>query len=207
VGSSQKEIGAELLRQYGTTYAQELGIRVEKNTPSPLFRLLCASLLFSARISAEIAVKAAKALAAEGWTTPVKMAESTWERRTMTLNKAGYARYDGRTSDMLGETTRMLLDRYNGDLRNLREEAERDPGQERRLLKDFKGMGDVGVDIFFREVQVVWEEVFPFADRRALEGARRLGLKEDPEELLRLVGRRDFPRLVAALVRIRLKGR
>jgi hypothetical protein len=37
-----------LLERHGQTYAQELGIDVAKGPPSPLFRLLVASILFSA---------------------------------------------------------------------------------------------------------------------------------------------------------------
>jgi hypothetical protein len=72
---------------------------------------------------------------------------------------------------MLGDTARVLLDRYAGDLRTLREEAGGRPEQERALLKQFKGIGDVGADIFLREVQAVWDEVRPFVDRRARAGA------------------------------------
>ena len=203
---SEKEIAVALLERHGRTFAGELGISIEKNTPSPLFMLLYASLLFSTRISAKIAVQATGALADRGWTTPEKMAESTWEQRAKTLNEAGYARYDERTSTMLGDMAQLLLDRYGGDLRKLREEADREPERERKLLKEFKGIGDVGADIYFREAQAAWEELFPFADRRALEGAKELGLEDDAEALLRLVEDRDFPRLVAALVRIKLEG-
>jgi hypothetical protein len=70
-----------------------------------------------------------------------------------------------------------------------------------------EGLGDVGVDIFFREVQVAWDELRPFADRRALETAGRLGLATDARALARLVGNDadEFARLVAALVRVRLE--
>ena len=102
--------------------------------------------------------------------------------------------------------TTELLDRYEGDLRNLREEASRDPERERELLKEFKGTGDVRTDVFFRKVHVAWDESFPFADRRALEGARELGLEDNAEALAQLVGHRDFPRLVAALVRVQFEG-
>jgi hypothetical protein len=122
-------------------------------------------------------------------------------KRARTLNEAGYARYDERTSSMLGDTSAMLLEKYEGDLRKLREAAGRDPGKERQLLKECKGLGDVGVDIFFREIQVAWEELYPFADRRALQAAGRLGLPDDAKGLARLVPRDDFPRLTAALVR------
>ncbi len=128
------------------------------------------------------------------------------EQRAKTLNEAGYARYDERTSTMLEDMAQLLLDRYGGDLRKLREEDDREPQRERKLLKEFKGIGDVGADIFFREAQVAWEELFPFADRRALEGAKELGLEDEAEALLRLVGDRDLPRLVAALVRVKLEG-
>jgi hypothetical protein len=190
-----------LLERHGRTYAEELGIDLARGTPSPLFRLLCASLLFSARISADLAVRAARALNAEGWTTARKLAESTWDARVRVLNRSGYARYDERTARMLGETTDLLLERYGGDLRRLREDAGRDPDRERLRMLEFKGLGEVGVDIFFREVQVAWHELYPFADRRALASARALGLADDAEGLAELVTERQFPRLVAALVR------
>ncbi len=158
------------------------------------------------RISSSIATDAARALVKRGWRSPKKLAASTWEQRVAALHEAGYTRYQERTATMLGDLTDHLLDRWGGDLRKLREEAGRDPKQERKLLKEFKGLGDVGVDIFFREAQVGWEEMFPFADRRALDAAGRLKLGKDPEALAKLAGERDFPRLVAALVRTELES-
>jgi endonuclease III len=207
VKPSNQEIITVLLKRYGSTFAEELDIPVKKNTPSALFRLLCASLLFSARISYKIAIKAAKALTEHGWTTPEKMVAAEWAERTKALNRAGYARYDESTSRMLGDTAQMLLDRYKGDLRNLREEADREPDNERTLLKQFKGIGDVGVDIFFREVQVIWEELFPFADQKTLKGAKNLGFTDDVRALADLTGSHDFPRFVAALVRVQLEDK
>ena len=146
-------------------------------------------------------MRAAKALAAAGWTTADKMAAATWQQRVDVLNTHGYARYDESTSRMLGETSAFLVETYQGDLRRLRAAAERDPAEERKLLKACKGLGDVGVDIFFREVQVAWDELFPFAGDRALGTARELGLPDDPARLAKLVERNDFPRLAAALIR------
>lgn len=68
---------------------------------------------------------------------------------------------------MLGATAAMLQDKYQGDLRKLRDAAER----ERDLLKECKGLSEVGVDIFMREAQIVWPELYPFADRKALQAA------------------------------------
>lgn len=201
---SQQRVIEALLETHGTTYAGELGIDLAKGTPAVLFRWLCAAILLSARISAGIAMQAARALAEQGWTTAEKMADATWEQRTRTLNEAGYARYDESTSRMLGDTATMLVERYHGDLRQLREAAERQPAEERKLLKECKGLGEVGADIFFREAQVAWDELYPFADRRALQAAERLGLEADAEALAERVKRDDYARLVAALTRVQL---
>jgi endonuclease III len=200
----RKEIVRQLLERYGITYAEELGVHVEQGTPSALFQLLTGALMFSARISAEAAVKAHKALRKAGWTTPQKMSRSTWAQRTRVLNENGYARYDEKTSAMLGEAAQKVLHDYRGDLRRLREQAGHDPQQERRLLTEFKGIGDVGADIFFREAQEIWDELYPFTDQRALRAAERLGLPAEPEALAELVPREDWPRLADALVRTEL---
>jgi hypothetical protein len=200
--ASRQAVADALLDRHGRTFAEELRIDVAKGTPSALFRLLCASTLMSARISSDIAMDAARNLAKRGWRTPQKLAASTWSQRVSALNDAGYTRYQERTATMLGDMAGLLLDRYGGDLRRLREEAGRDPRRERRLLKEFKGMGDVGVDIFFREAQVVWDELFPFADRRVLDAAGRLKLPKDAKGLVKLVGEQRFPALVAALIRV-----
>jgi hypothetical protein len=198
--SAKRDIVAALLDRHGRTYAQDLGIDLSQNTPSALFRWLCASILFSARIGANIAMKAAQALADQGWTTAQALADTTWEERVRVLNRSGYARYDESTARMLGDTVDLLLRQYDGDLRRLRDEAGRDPKEERTRLKECKGMGDVGVDIFFREAQCVWDELYPFADKKALKAAGRLGLGESADELAPLADRGDFPRLIAALV-------
>jgi hypothetical protein len=201
MSAAQAAVVRALLKRHGTTFADEIGIRLGRGGPAPLFRLLCAALLLSARISTDLAVAAAQALADHGWTTPRKLAGATWAERTKVLNRAGYARYDERTSRMLEDSARHLLDAYGGDLRRLRDAAERDPASERRLLKEFKGIGDVGADIFLREVQRVWPELRPFFDERALRSARRLKLPDDPNGLATLAPRGDVTRLAAALVR------
>jgi endonuclease III len=194
-----------LLARYGQTFAEELGLALESNRSPALFCLLIAALLFSARIGHSVALESARILFRRGWTTPRKLAATTWNQRVQALDEGGYVRYDERTSTMLGETAQMLIELYGGDLRKLREQADSNPAIERKLLKQFKGVGDVGVNIFFREAQVVWPELFPFADEKVLACAKRLHLPADPELLRGLVrGRRDFARLVAALMRVQL---
>lgn len=202
---SKQDIVRAAMRRYPKSYAERLGIDIAKNTPGPLYQWLLASLLFSTRISADQAEKAAQALFEQGWRTPNKMADTAWEERVKVLNRSGYARYDESTARYIADTTKLLQDDYGGDLRKLREAAEQDPKKERERLKAFKGIGEVGVDIFFREVQMAWDELYPFADKKALKSAEKLGLGKDAKALARLVqNRRDLPRLLTALVRIDL---
>jgi endonuclease III len=195
VAEASHDLIHRLLEGYGQTFAEELDIKMRPASPSALFRLLCFALLASARIRHEQALSAARALTESGWSTPQKMASTTWERRVQVLNTHGYARYDEKTSRFLADTSALLLEKYGGDLRKLREAAEHDPRRERELLRECKGVGDVGVDIFFREAQAIWDELYPFGDQRA---------PEDAKSLARLVPRTRFARLIAALVRVDL---
>jgi endonuclease III len=200
---TQQKIAKTILEAYGRSYAEQIGIRL-KNTPAPLYQLLNAALLLSARIRADNAVQAARALIEAKLTTPQKMAEATWQDRVDVITWHGYKRYDERTATMLGDTAEILLERYGGDLRQLRDEANRDVDAEHRLLQQFKGVGKVGADIFLREVQSVWDEAYPYLDARVARVAGKVGLPDQPRALARLVDRQDFPRLVAGLVRIDL---
>lgn len=190
-----------LLDRHGRTFASDAGIKLA-DRPAPLFQLLVLATLLSARIRGDIAVAAARALRDAGWTTARKMADATWAQRTKVLNRSGYARYDERTSRMLGDTADRVSEECGGDLRRLRERADGDVGELRSSLTTFKGIGEVGADVFLREVQGVWPEYRPFVDSRVSEGAKRLGLPSSPGGLARLVDEDDFVRLVAALVRV-----
>ena len=192
----------DLLDQHGTTYAEQAGINLS-DKPSPLYRLFVLSTLLSARISADIAVAAAKALSANGMRTSTAMDEATWQQRVDALGGGGYRRYDERTATMLGDGARLLLDRWKGDLRRLHDEA-RDVDHLRELLQEFPGIGPAGADIFCREVQGVWTDVAPFVDDRVRSGAEAVGLPSTPRALSSLVEQRDLPRLAAALVRVTL---
>lgn len=196
---NQREV-ASLLGKHGRTYAEEAGISVD-DSPAVLFQLLVLATMLSARIRAEAAVEAMRGLLDSGLNTAAKLAAAGWDRRVKILNGHGYARYDESTARMLGDTCETLAEKYGGDLRKLREAAGRDVGEERRLLQEFKGIGELGASIFLREVQGVWDEVYPFADDRVLEEAARRGLPKTAAGLAHYVNQEDFPRLVAALLR------
>jgi len=190
----------QLLDESGETYAHEAGIPL-KDKPSPLYQLLVLTTLLSTRISASIAVAAARELFKAGWRTPRAMADASWSDVVEALGRAHYKRYDESTATALNEGAHLLIDRWHGDLRRLRSEADGDDARIRDLLQEFPRIGPVGAEIFCREAQGVWPELRPAFDRRALQGAEKNHLPKDPKRLAELVAPKELPRLAAALVR------
>src|SRR4051812_21944138 len=139
-----------LLADSGETYAQEAGIRLA-DKPSPLYQLLVLSTLLSTRISASIAVNAAREVFRAGWRTPRRMTDASWRDIVAALDRAHYQRYDESTATALGEGADLLIKRWHGDLRRLRSEAGGDPKRIRQLLQAFARIGPVGAEIFCRE--------------------------------------------------------
>lgn len=201
---SRQSVVDELLREHGTTYAEAAGIELA-DKPSPLFELLVLTMLSSTRISADIAVKAARELFRAGWRTPQKMLDSTWRQRVEALGRGSYRRYDESTATKLEELSRMVLDEYGGDLRRIRPQGENATDDLARVIASFPRIGPTGARIFCREVQDVWPEVRPFFDDRALTAADRLGLPTEPRQLADLAEDGRVAVLAAALTRVKPK--
>jgi endonuclease III len=189
-----------LLDEAGSSYAEEAGIRL-KDQPAALYKLLVLANLLSARISADIAVAAARELFDAGGGTARGMAKMSWQQRVDALGRAHYVRYDESTATRLGDMSEQVLDDYDGDLRKLPSRAEHDVGRAKELLRRFPGIGPTGADIFCREAQAVWPWLRPYLDELTIKGAKRLGLHTDPKLLADLVPERDLSRLASALVR------
>jgi endonuclease III len=196
----RQRVVRELLDAHGRTYADEAGIHL-KDTPQPLYRLLVLAHLLSARIRASVALATARALHEAGLRDPRRMAQADWQERVDALGRGGYRRYDERTATQLGEAAELLNERWGGDLRRLRREADGKVSELRHLLQEFPGIGPAGADIFLREAQGVWPEAAPYLDAKALQGAERLNLPKDTERLVELAGDTDPAVLAAALVR------
>jgi hypothetical protein len=192
-----------LLDTCGQTYAHEAGIRLA-DKPAPLYQLLVLSVLLSTRIKADIAVAAAKELFAAGYGTPRTMRDASWQDRVDALGRGHYVRYDESTSTALGEGAQLLLDQYRGDLRKLREAAGQDREELAKRLREVPRLGPTGVAIFCREAQAVWPWLRPYLDRKTLDGAKRVGLPDDPDQLAARVSGDDLATLSAALVRVSL---
>jgi hypothetical protein len=191
-----------LLTTAGTTYAEEAGIRL-KDKPMPLFQLLTLCMLASKPIDAAIAMRAARELFREGLRTPKAALEAERPSVIAAFGRAHYVRYDESSATRLVDIARAIRDEYADDLRELAARSGHDVTAAKELLKQFKGIGDTGADIFLREVQDVWTWARPHFDERAISAARELGLPADVSELSALAPRSNA-KLAAALVRVSL---
>lgn len=191
-----------LLEVAGTTYACEAGIRLN-DKPMPLFQLLVLSMLASKPIGATIATRAARELFKVGLRTPRAVLAA--DRRTLieAFGRAHYVRYDESSATRLVGLAERVRDEYAGDLREIEARSGHDVAAAKRMLKQFKGIGDTGADIFLREVQDVWPWVRPYFDERATGTARELGLPTGAVELASLAPGSNA-QLAAGLVRLAL---
>ncbi|MBX6357339.1 MAG: hypothetical protein IRZ05_15990 [Micromonosporaceae bacterium] len=209
-GIEQKRRLARAVRsRMGRGFAEESGFRVIGN-PASLFQILYLSVLLASDRNYPRAVRTARMLRDRGWESAAAMAGSLHDERAALIRTAGRRRDADRLAATLGDLAQKIVDRYRGDLRRLRTEAKRDPGRERELLKKLPGVTDRAVDNFFQEVQVLWQEVAPFVDRRALAAARKLDLGRTVADLAGLAKARESERLAwlaGALVRVDVENR
>ena len=197
----------ELLDRHGRLYAEDAGIRLA-DRPAPLYQLLVLATLMSAPVPAGTAVTAARELFAAGYRSPKAMSEASWQHRVDALGRGHYRRYDERTATMLGDGAELLVGKWHGDLRRLRDESGGDVRDIASRLTEFPGMGPVGASIFLREAQDVWPVVAPYVDAKVTSGAHRVRLPADRESLAGLLAGSGQPaRLAAALVRVSLSQR
>jgi len=199
---SQDPVVERLIRGYGYTIADQIGAAPVRARGPELFEILCSSLLSARRIDQWSALAAWLAMRERGWSTPDRLSLAPWKQRVRLLDGTGYIRSPERMSFSLGAMADTIGDRYEGDLGDLRDRAGRDPAIERELLMGLKGVSSQVVDVFFREVQLAWDELFPFADERVLEAAAHMKLPTDAQALADLSGRDRYPKLVAALAHV-----
>lgn len=192
----------------GRGFADRQGFRVTNN-PAALFQLLCLSVLLRRPGDPRRSARTALALRDGGGDSAARMTRSSWENRAALLRACGRRDAD-ELATSLGELAASVTERYGGDLRRLRAVSKYDAARERVALTRLPAVDGEVVDLFFREVQALWREVPPSADRRALAAARRLGLGRSADDLAVLTGGRESERLawlVGALAIVDLENR
>lgn len=50
-------------------------------------------------------------------------------------------------------------------------------------MKEIRGMGDLGVEVFFNNVQGIWPSIAPSVDSRSLKTAEEIGIGTDLDEM------------------------
>lgn len=206
-----KGVIEKLLSGMGGKFSRELGIDLAGNDPADIFKWFLAAKLFGARISTRIAEQTFREFERRGVVTPERILATGWDGLVSILDAGGYVRYDFSTATRLLAIMETLIESYGGDLNALHQRA-RDSADLERLLKGLgKGIGDVTVSIFLRELRTVWPKARPPLSPLALLAARHLCLAGPGEEpLVALEGLwakqpvegGDFCDFEAALVRL-----
>ena len=191
--------------------ARDLGIDLSGGEAGELCKWFLAAKLFGARIGTAIAIRTYREFERRDVLSPGRILETGWDGLVEILDNGGYVRYDFSTATKLLAIMNDLQDRFEGDLNRLHEEAADENGLENLLKGLGKGIGDVTVNIFLRELRTVWQKARPEIAGPALLAAGRLGLiKPGEEPLLKLervwsqetVPGKDFCDFEAALVKL-----
>lgn len=147
---------SELIRQFGGSYARELGIDLSRGGSQETQKWFLAAVLFGAPISVKTAMKTYLEFERAGLVQPEKMLTAGWNALVSVLGRGGYTRYDFKTATKLLEVSNNLLRDYAGDLNALHDDAADEADLERRIRQLGKGIGDVTINIFLREMRGIW---------------------------------------------------
>jgi endonuclease III len=204
-----------IVKAAGGSFSRELGIGLDAGQPRDIFRWFLASVLFGARISETIVKHTVRAFEEAGVTAPEVIEQTGWDGLVAILDRGGYVRYDFKTATKLLDLSRTLRSQYQGDLNRLHAAAAGSRDLEGRLKSLAKGIGDVTVNIFLREMRGTWPKASPLPPVPVILAAANLGLlpqgMRDRDEALAGLLRfwegeggsfRDFADLEAALLRI-----
>jgi hypothetical protein len=160
----------------GGRFSTALGIDLVSGESPEIFKWLLAAILFGARISGRIAVQTYNEFARENLLTPNKLLRRGWNGLVEVLDRGGYVRYDFKTATKLLEVCQTLMERYHGDLNTLHSGAKDLGDLEQRIRQLGKGVGEVSVGIFLREMRGTWRKAEPLPSDLVLSGAESLGL-------------------------------
>jgi len=172
----KKESVKALVDCLGKKYSEALGIKLSHKNDSEVFKWFLASLLFGAPIVESSVFKTYICFEKYDALTPKKILERGWDGLVKILDEGSYTRYDFKTADKLLEVARNLTENYRGSLNLIHVHASDSRDLERRLKALGKGIGDVTVSIFLRELRGVWQKADPSPTPLVVEAAKRLGI-------------------------------
>jgi endonuclease III len=202
-----------LVENFGKKYSEILGIDLSDGKDEEIFKWFLASILFGAPITEMAVIKTYKCFEKYDVLTPERILQTGWDGLVKILDEGSYTRYDFKTADKLLEVMQNLMKRYDGSLTLLYNEASDVHDLEKRLKDLGKGIGDVTVSIFLRELRDVWEKANPNPTSLVVLAAKKLRIvrKEAIENVLKQlksfwsknkVAGKSFVNLETALLRL-----
>ncbi|KAF2104484.1 hypothetical protein NA57DRAFT_70688 [Rhizodiscina lignyota] len=209
--SGRKPKTVELLLAKGRPMSEFIAVdKAQESTPETVLAHLLNALISSARISHTIAEETLAQCVSAGYQNIDTLEKSSWEERTDVLTKGGYTHYREKTATALGQLAEHLREKYDGDASRLVDvkSSENANGTVKKRVKEFKGIGELGADIFLETIQAVAPSVAPALSQRNLATAEKLGLGDANqvfEELHRDAA--SMAKLCQALTVIRLEGK
>ncbi len=205
------ELIKKLIDTFGGKFSSLLGIELSEAESGQIFSWFLASKLFGARISSNIAISTYREFEKNKVTSAEKILKTGWDGLVKILDDGGYVRYDFSTATRLLSIAENLNKYYNGDLNRLHNRARDEEDLENLLKALGKGIGDVTVNIFLRELRTVWPKARPKLSPLVKLSAERLGLIKsgvDPLNALEKIWSseeirgKDFRDFEAALLRL-----
>ena len=176
-----------LVESLGERYSEVLKINLASKDDREIFKWFLASVLFGAPITETSVIKTYRCFNKREVLTPNKILETGWNGLVEILDEGSYTRYDFKTADKLLEVMGNLNTKYGGSLNKLHDDAADSLDLEKRLKELGKGIGDVTVSIFLRDLRGVWRKADPKPTPLVIFAAKRLGIveTENPEQALR----------------------
>lgn len=165
----------QIVEELGQPYSAMLGIRLHDGDTEWL-KWFLAAFLYAKPIREESATKTYQVFISNGLTTAAAIADASRDKLIRLLGEGGYTRYDESTATRLHAIFGHLQEEYEGKLIRLYAAAKDSRDLERRIAELGKGIGPVTVEIFLRDMRMVWPKADPEPTPRVREVAKALGI-------------------------------
>jgi len=166
----------ELVEKFGEKYSGILGIDLSSGRDEEIFKWFLASVLFGAPITESSVIRTYRCFEKYDVLTARLILKTGWDGLVKILDEGSYTRYDFKTADKLLAVMQNLTEKYDGSLNLIHARASDRFDLEIRLKALGKGIGDVTVSIFLRELREVWEKADPNPTSLEILAAKELGI-------------------------------
>jgi hypothetical protein len=189
----------DFVARYGRPYSRLLGIDLKSRRNKEVVKWFLAAILYSKPIRESSATRTFRCFERHRVTTASRVVDAGWDGLVSILDEGGYTRYDFSTADKLLEVFGNLQKQYGGNLNRLYEASRDGEEVEANLKRLGKGIGDITVSIFLRDMRCIWRKVDPRRTPLVTMAMKSLSIK-DLKQCAR-EKRIDLVRLETALLR------